>query len=304
MNAKDSLTTRVASALREGLAAAERAGASYVSAEHLTSEELETLTDATLNHLRSQPGGPSTIEGWSLVTARDAAVMAWWVKAAELTTGERRRLEPLRQDLYDVLAERSLVVRDEEHRTSLHVSPAELPLAAPEVHEDWTAEVVPSGAWVLKLSPYLYDVNRVFGAADRRVRVWSVEDHVRSASMQSGDRVYLWIGDGDPYRAAGVWGVGYVAGPTILGIADEGWLDYEAATRASVFAVVDITLLDAPVSRDTFLEDAQLVDAEVIRDPFALNPGVLTAAQNKALAEHVASVATAGDEQITAEKIA
>ncbi|HEU5456550.1 MAG TPA: hypothetical protein VFU85_12790, partial [Nocardioides sp.] len=296
-----------------------------VSAEHLAPQELETLAHATLDHLRSRPGGPSGIGGWSLVTARDAAVMAWWAKAAELTPSERRRLESLRQDVYEFLAEHNLVVRDQEHRTSLHVSPAEPPLVEPVpvepvqvepvqvepvqvepvpaaqlADEDPADEVVPTGAWVLKLSPYLYDVDRVFGAADRRVHVWSVEDHVRSTAMQYGDPVYLWVADGDPYRPSGVWGVGTVAGPTVLGVPDEGWLDYEAAGRARVFAVVDIRLLDVPVIRETFVDDARLVDAEVIRDPFALNPGVLTSAEHEALAEHVTAVA----EQVAEEHVA
>jgi hypothetical protein len=304
MTAQDPVTSRVAAVLRGGLTAASGAGASSVAAEHLVPGDLETLADATLDHLRSRPGGPSAIEGWTLVSARDAAVMAWWVRAAELTTGERRRLEPLRQDLYDLLAERALVVRDEEQRTSLHVSPA-----APETDEAMTGRAVtgqdvPSGAWVLKLSPYLYDVNHVFGAADRRVRAWSVEDPERSASMQDGDPVYLWVGDGDPYRAAGIWGIGHVAGPTVLGVADEGWLDYEAATRATVFAVVDVTLLDVPVSRAAFLEDARLTGSEVVRDPFAPNPAVLTAVELEALSEHLARVATAAGTGLADEQVA
>lgn len=312
-------TNLVASALREGLAVAESAGASSVAAEHLAPLELETLTRATVDHLRSRSGGPSGIEGWSLVTARDAAVMAWWAKAAELTPSERRRLEGLRQAVYDILGERNLLVRDQENRTSLHVSPAEPPpveLAQEEqpqvetaqderlANEDPTANEAPTGAWVLKLSPYLYDVDRVFGAADRRVHVWSVEDHVRSTAMQYGDPVYLWVADGDPYRPSGIWGVGTVAGPTVLGVPDEGWLDYEAANRARVFAVVDIRLLDVPVSRETLVDDARLVEAEVIRDPFAQNPGVLTCAENEALAEHVSSVATAAAGQIGEEHVA
>jgi hypothetical protein len=78
-----------------------------------------------------------------------------------------------------------------------------------------------------------------------------------------------------------------VAGPTILGVADEGWLDYQAACQATVFAVVDITLLDVPVARETFVDDERLAEAEVMRDPYAPNPGVLTAAEEAALAEYL-----------------
>ncbi|MGW5238743.1 hypothetical protein ACWEOW_07410 [Monashia sp. NPDC004114] len=281
MNASDSLPTRVAEALQQGLASAAAAGSSSVEAEHLAPEQLDTLAEATLAHLRSRRGTASDIEGWTLVTARDAAVMAWWTQVSELSTSERRRLETLRQHVYDVLVDRTLVVRDTDHTTSLHVSPAAQPRT-----------------WILKLSPYLYDVNRVFGAPDRRVRLWSVEDHERSMSMEQGDLVYLWVGEGDPYREAGVWGAGHVAGPIVLGVADDGWLDYEAASRASTFVVVDIALLDAPVTRETFLDDSRLVDAEVIRDPFAPNPGVLTATEAAALAEYLPSDAVPDQPQV------
>jgi len=291
MTANDSRATDVAAALCDGLATAQRFGAPSVAAHHLAPEQLEALITATLAHLRCVPGKPSDIEGWTTVTSRAAAVMAWWAEAAGLTESERRRLSSLRREVYDALAERNLIAVGSGRSTSVHVSPAEETTPAEqsdiEVVEAEHNDVEASGAWVLKLSPYLYDANRVFAASDRRVHVWSVEDHERSARMQYGDRVYLWMGEGDPYRQAGVWGVGHVAGPTILGVADEGWLDYQAACQANVFAVVDITLLDVPVARDTFVDDERLAEAEVMRDPYAPNPGVLTAAEEAALAEYL-----------------
>ena len=291
MTANDPVATDVAGALHEGLATAKRAGASSVAAEHLRAEQLETLVEATLARLRSVPGKESEIEGWSLVTARDAAVITWWAEVAGLTDGERRRVGSLRRDVYDLLVERHLIKQRPGRSTSVHVSPAAAERESEGTKLEGTeaaqADAGPSSAWVLKLSPYLYDVGRVFAAPDRRVHVWSVEDHQRAARMRYGDRVYLWVSEGDPYRAAGIWGVGYVAGPTVLGVADDGWLDYEAASRASVFAVVDITLLDAPVDHQAFLDDARLVEAEVVRVPHAPNPGVLTASEAAALAEYL-----------------
>ena len=288
MTAHVPAATAVADALREGLANARRFGRSAVSAEHLEVEEFESVVTATLAHLRSVPGKPCEIEGWSKVTTRDAAVMTWWTEVATLTEGERRRLASLRAEVYDVLSGRNLIQKGEGRSTSVLVSPAAIAAEPEETYEGTEAHVVeadPSGAWILKLSPHLYDVNRVFAAPDGRVHVWAVEDHARSSSMQTGDRVYLWLDEGDPYRVAGVWGVGHVAGPAVLGAADDGWLDYQAASLASVFAVVNIVLLDVPVSRHEFLEDARLAGAEVIGDPYALNPGVLTASEAAALAE-------------------
>lgn len=304
MTTSTSAPTAVAAALREGLANAQSLGRSSVVAEHLSAEQFETLVAATLVHLRSVPGQPAEIDGWAKVTTRDAAVMAWWAGVAGLTEGERRRLAPLRSEVYDALAERNLIERGAGRSTSLLVSLAPAPesieveAVEPETTDAEAIEPRPSGAWLLKLSPYLYDVNRVFASPDGRVHRWAVEDHVRSADMHDGDPVYLWVGEGDPYRPAGVWGVGQVAGPAVLGVPDEGWLSYEAASRASVFAVVDITLLSTPVTIDTCLGDARLAEAEVIRDPYAPNPAVLTAAEAAALAECLASVESAAERHV------
>ena len=116
--------------------------------------------------------------------------------------------------------------------------------------------------------------------------------------MQPGDRVYLWLDEGDAYRTSGVWGVGHVAGPAVLGVADDGWLDYQAAGRASVFAIVNIVLLDVPVSRKEFLEDTRLAGAEVISDPYAPNPGVLTASEEIALADRLTLVEPAAESRV------
>jgi len=297
MTANDSAATAVAEAIREGLANAQSHGRSAVTAEHLNAEQFETLVQATLAHLRSVPGQPAEIDGWSKVTTRDAAVMTWWAGVAALTEGERRRLGSLRSEVYDSLSERNLIERGAGRSTSLLVSPSDEAIE-PEATEPEAVGTKAPGAWILKLSPYLYDVNRVFGSPDGRVHAWAVEDHLRSAHMQYGDPVYLWVGEGDPYRAAGVWGVGYVAGPTVPGVPDEGWLDHQAASRASVFAVVDVTLLDAPVTIQDCLDDARLAEAEVIRDPYAPNPAVLTATEAAALAECLASVDSAAERRV------
>jgi hypothetical protein len=304
----------VAAALRAGLTHAGLIGRSNVVAEHLQSEELEMLVAATLAHLRSVPGRPAEVEGWTKVTTRDAAVMTWWAEVADLTDDECRRLGALRKDVYDALIEQHLIERGAGRSTTLLVSPA----AATDIEVEVEIEVEPaevepaeveaveldafepesSGAWVLKLSPYLYDASRVFAAPDGRVHLWAVEDHARSAEMEYGDPVYLWVGDGDPYHTAGVWGVGHVAGPAVLGVPDSGWLDYAAAACATVFAVVDITLLDTPVTLQAFLDDPRLVGAEVVREPHAANPAVLTASEAAALAECLSSVGPTAEQRV------
>lgn len=288
MTADDSLATDVAGILRDGLETARGAGAKSVHTTHLSTEQLNTLVAATLAHLRSRPGKASPIEGWSLVTARSARLLSWWVEAAGLTEADRRRLGALRHEVYDVLAEQKLIETDPGRSGSVHVAPAHTVTTAAAGAEQDVAE--PAGAWILTLSPHVYDVNRVFAAPDRQVRLWSVEHDERSGSMKTGQPVYLWVSEGDPFRQAGVWGVGWIAGPCIRGIADEGWLDHEAANRADLFAVVEIALLESPVSRETFLGDVRLAGAEVIRDPYGPNPGVLSSSEAEALAEHLSSL--------------
>ena len=207
--------------LRDGLSAAQHEGAGQVRAGHLSVEQLDRLAEATLAHLRVQPGKPSHHEGWLAVSPRAAAVMPWWSEAANLTETERRRLRSLRKDVNDLLEERNLIEQGPGQGSSVHVSPVghggtigKPPAEAEDVTvEDALEDQGAFGAWVLKLSPYVYDANRVFAAWDRRVYRWAVHDDDRSADMRHGQPVYLWEGDGDPRRAPGIWGVGWVTGP-------------------------------------------------------------------------------------------
>jgi hypothetical protein len=199
--------------------------------------------------------------------------------------------------VYDLLAEQHLIQAGPGRNAPVHVSPAEAAVAeALAPPQQPVAD--PTGAWVLKVSPYVYDVNTVFAAPDRRVRLWSVEQDERSASMEQGQPVFLWVDQGDPFREAGVWGVGWVAGPCISGVADAGWLDLDAASRATVFAVVEVTMLERPVSRAAFLGDVRLAEAEVLRDPFGPNPGVLSASEVEALSEHLTAPLALSERQV------
>src|SRR6188768_3926337 len=77
VTAQESLATGVVEGLREGLAAAKREGATSVRAKHLSPELLEGLAATTLAHLRSRPGKPSPVEGWTIVTTHSAGVLSW-----------------------------------------------------------------------------------------------------------------------------------------------------------------------------------------------------------------------------------
>jgi len=278
--------------LRDGLSTAQGAGAGQVRARHLTAEQLDQLVRATLRHLRAQPGKPSRHEGWLAVSPHAAGVMPWWAETANLTESERRRLRSLRREVYDLLEERKLIEKGPGQGASVQVSPAvSMDLVEESSTQDGDlGEEGAFGAWVLKLSPYVYDANRVFAAPDGLVHWWSVDDNDRSADMRHGQPAYLWLGDGDPLRAPGIWGVGWVTGPCESGLPDDGWFDQEAANRAKLFAVVEIALVATPVSRSVFLNDERLAGTEVILDPTSGNPGRLTAEEAAALAEYLPGV--------------
>ena len=105
------LTARAVEAIQTGLETAKRGGAASMQAPFLDPEQLDSLATATLTHLRSRPGKPYPIDGWRIVTTKAAGVLSWWAQHAGLSDADRRRLGPLRDEVYDVLAERHLIER-------------------------------------------------------------------------------------------------------------------------------------------------------------------------------------------------
>lgn len=315
MSSEDPSQGRIAAILRSGLESAAGDGSPKVHVRHLTSEELDELAAGTLAYLRTRSGKPSHIGGWQKLSSHAARVVPWWAEGAGLSDRKRRRLGSLRDEVYDVLVERDLIARDTANGLSIHVSPAGAadrvtpPVAEAEPdgqaeHETLgTADAEPEqeqfgvdmvGAWVLKGAPHIYDLNLVFTSPARLVRRWAVEIADRAAAMRAGQPVYFWVGDGDPYRVPGIWGAGRVTGPCTTGVAGDGWLDAEAARRATRFAAVEIVVWDVPVSRTAFLKEPRLAAAEVIREPWSDNPSYLTSDEAAALAGYLGNAAAGG----------
>ncbi|MGY2874360.1 hypothetical protein ACVW00_001550 [Marmoricola sp. URHA0025 HA25] len=294
MDATGQEAAAVARILHEGLAEAARADAGQVRSEHVSGAAFIELTDASLAYLRSRPGKPSSIEGWMSVSPRIAGMARWWVAVAELSVAEDRRLRQLRQDVYDALEAQGAIRRGSSSGSSIQVSPAtdDVPGVLDRHSEDTSTPAADDGdalgAWVLKLSPYVYASHLVFAAEDRLVRRWSVSPTERSAAMQHGHQVFLWVGDGDPLHEPGIWGVGWVTGPCVAGAPDEGWLDHDAASHATLAAAVEIALLDTPVSRRAFLHDPRLAGAEVILEPLSGDLSRFSVAEAAALSEYLA----------------
>ena len=282
MSAEESSDNRVAVIMQHGQQSAAADGSPKVHLRHLTDEEVEELAAVTLEYLRSRSGTRSHLEGWQKLSPRAARVVPWWKESAGLSESERRRLGSLREEVYDVLAQRGLLEKEPGKGASIHVSPEGY---LPEM-SGAKQPAVAVGAWVLKGAPHIFDLNVVFMDPSRLVRKWAVEIPDRAAGMQPGQLVYFWVRDGDPYRVPGIWGAGRVTGACSAGAAGNGWLNAEAAARATLFADVEVVLWDLPVPRDAFLADPRLADAEMVREPWSDNPSYLTPDETAALGEY------------------
>ena len=204
--------------LQSGLAEASGSGAKQVELHHLREGEADELADETLTFLRSRPGRPSSVSGWTAVSPSNAGVIAWWAREAGLTTqAQRRTLHTLRRQTFDLLDERGLIVKPVRPSAVVDVSPG--PETAAEAAEAEPAEAEAAaaseglGAWILRLDPGVWDLGRFIADGHREVSAWAVEDNDRSAAMTRGQRVFLWAGGDGTVVMAGVWGAGWVVGP-------------------------------------------------------------------------------------------
>ena len=140
------------------------------------------------------------------------------------------------------------------------------------------------GSWLVRCNPAKWDLAGYRAAGGERVDSVSVVDNYRSAMMQPGDKVLLWVSGNGRLLARGIWGLGHVT----AGVRDEPadarpdgpshWLD-ERTRRAVTHAVfVDIPLLDSPVT-DAELKSEAIDDLEVQRVPMGSNPSWLSSEQ-------------------------
>jgi hypothetical protein len=276
----------VADVLRAGLAEAERSGKREVELDHLSEDEAAELADETLGFLRSRPGRPSSISGWTLVAASKAGVLPWWAEQAALTKeSQRRRLRPLQRQIFDRLDEQGLIVKPAKQGASINVSPVPEPTSA-ELPEGAAGDASPetAGAWILRADPVLWDLGRFVADGHQVVTAWAVEDNDRSARMSHGQRVFLWAGGDGTTILPGIWGVGWTVGPCQWAPADAGyWIDPAAAGQPALFADVDIQLLPSPVPSQRVMDDPRLAAIEVLREPFGTNPGELSPDEAEAM---------------------
>lgn len=114
----------VSAIIRAAREKAQSQGSSYVRLEHLSQDQIDDLASQTIAYLRERGGAPSElIPGWSRIAPSQAGVLGAWLENEDLTKDERRRIRPLRTEIYDLLEERRLVFKPPGQGSPVHVSP-------------------------------------------------------------------------------------------------------------------------------------------------------------------------------------
>jgi hypothetical protein len=122
------------------------------------------------------------------------------------------------------------------------------------------------GAWLLRCNPS--NNPAVIGLAEvgGRVAEWCVVGNYRSAMMQTGDRVLLWVSGSGRLLARGIWGAGLVTAPA------------RRPETGGLTVSVDIPLLIAGIA-DGELRSSGIDDLEVQLQPMGSNPSWVSKAQ-------------------------
>lgn len=139
------------------------------------------------------------------------------------------------------------------------------------------------GAWLLKANG---DTSDVAARAARRddVGQWCVQRSYRTALMAAGQPVVLWVSGSRRVRP-GIWAVGSVR----AGVLPDGAVDAARPARRQHVPVTVRWLDEADrVARDEVRADPRLATLEVLRQPMAANPSVVTRAEWAALLDHLA----------------
>jgi hypothetical protein len=144
-----------------------------------------------------------------------------------------------------------------------------------------TAEAL--GAWVVKCNPDVTDFGSLLHSGEA-IRTWCVADNYRTAMMDAGDQVALWVsGSAGARFPRGIWGIGRVRGPALPKPPAIG--AGPARARTTLVAQIDISLWETPIMATEMATVAALRTVEVIRQPFMSNPSWLSKGEMAALEE-------------------
>jgi len=129
------------------------------------------------------------------------------------------------------------------------------------------------GAWLLKASG---DRSDIVARADRADHIgqWCVRTGYRTALMEAGQRVLLWVSGSRRGLVPGIWAVGALTGgpygePPVLQVP------------------LALRWLPERVARADLRQDDRLTGLEVLRQPQAANPSYVTVAQLRAIEAHL-----------------
>ena len=139
------------------------------------------------------------------------------------------------------------------------------------------------GAWVVKCNPAVTDFDSLLRSSEP-ITTWCVADNYRTALMDAGHRVALWVSGPSGARfPRGVWGIGRIraaAMPKPFGTpAGPG------RTRSTLMAQLEIHLWETPITAAEIASVTALSGIEVIRQPFMSNPSWLSTCEMAALEE-------------------
>lgn len=151
------------------------------------------------------------------------------------------------------------------------------------------------GAWVLKCNPAVWDLAGFLAAGERAIDAWTVQENRRSAMVDYGQRVLLWVtGDVSGPLPRGFWGSGWTTGEVEaiteldddVQAGDSGgdsdrvdyWLDPDTRNRMRFVAPVDLGVWDEPVVEARVVEVLGPERLEVIRARQISNPSWISAA--------------------------
>jgi hypothetical protein len=139
------------------------------------------------------------------------------------------------------------------------------------------------GAWLFKAAPDVWDLDGYLASGETRFRSWSVVESYRTAMMGPGQRAFVWAGRGFKSVPSGVIAAGTLVDLPNDDTGDEYWLHKSDRESLRLFAFLDVSLIDRVVTREEFLEDPVLSQAEVIKQPQMGNPTFLTKEEVAAL---------------------
>ncbi|WP_323793356.1 hypothetical protein [Nocardioides sp.] len=249
------------------VAAGEGSGEPRLRLARLAPEDAEELLAATATYV--QRIKPPRRASKAPVASVEQEVQEWWALLLGYADARRgQRLNPLRNEVFVALAEAGVIRRDE----------GGWKVTAPQRAE--TGPVVTKaelGAWVLTANPRVWDLRRWIAEGGRGHDDWTVAHNYRSALMEAGQRVLLWVGGNAPDCPSGFVARGTVTGSCEAASAtSDFWVDRKAKARADYLARVDLQLLPKIVPKHAVQHHRALRDIEVLRSPFAANPSHLT----------------------------